>query len=128
MSHLWPDPAPPSNAIPYMHALCNRSYSLTRIPRTQDGTTKRSRRCLRGILHRGVDGGRHQERNKESFTVYERQSDDGERHSPLFSLPVGEVEGLTFPMKMVMFNNDLYGSREDVVAGDEDERVGYNQV
>lgn len=59
------------------------------------------------------------------FTVYERQSDDGPRHSPLFTLDVGEGE---FPSKMVLFNNDLYGSEDDLINEDEANKTGYNQV
>ena len=59
------------------------------------------------------------------FTVFERQSDDGPRHSPLFTLPVGEGE---FPSKMVLFNNDLYGSEDGLINQDEAETIGYNQV
>eukprot|EP00752_Nemacystus_decipiens_P016743 g14981.t1 len=58
------------------------------------------------------------------FTVFERQSDDGPRHSPLFTLPVGEGE---FPSKMVLFNNDLYGFEDDLIDEVEDETIGYNQ-
>lgn len=62
------------------------------------------------------------------FTVFERQSDDGPRHSPLFTLPVPVVEDVQFPSKMVLFNNDLYGSGDDLISEDQDELIGYNQV
>ena len=66
-------------------------------------------------------------KKKIKFTVYERQSDDGPRHSPLFTLPVGGEEG-EFPSKMVLFNNDLYGSENGLINEDQDDIIGYNQV
>lgn len=66
-------------------------------------------------------------KKRKMMTIFERQSPDGPRHSPLFSLPVGE-EGDDFPKKMVLFNNDLYGSKEGLLAEDPKERIGYNQV
>ncbi|CAN0127275.1 unnamed protein product [Ascophyllum nodosum] len=65
-------------------------------------------------------------KKKIKFTVYERQSDDGPRHSPLFTLPVGGEEG-EFPSKMVLFNNDLYGSENGLINEDQDDIIGYNQ-
>lgn len=62
------------------------------------------------------------------FTVFERQSDDGPRHSPLFTLPVPVEEDVQYPSKMVLFNNDLYGSEDDLIDEDQDELIGYNQV
>lgn len=59
------------------------------------------------------------------FTVFERQSDDGPRHSPLFTLPSGEGD---FPSKMVLFNNDLYAAEEDLINEVEAKKIGYNQV
>lgn len=61
----------------------------------------------------------------KKFTIFERQSDDGPRHSPLFTLPTGEGE---FPSKMVLFNNDLYGAARDLINEDEEKKIGYNQV
>lgn len=63
-----------------------------------------------------------------TMTVYERQSDDGPRHSPLFNLPVSDDETAEFPMKMVLFNNDLYSTEEGLLADDERGAVGYEQV
>lgn len=77
--------------------------------------------------------GGYKKRMKD-MTVFERQSDDGERHSPLLSL---EVEGdnheersedNVFPRKMVLFNNDLYGEEDDLVEERRDNQIGYNQV
>ena len=59
------------------------------------------------------------------FTIYERQTDEGPRHSPL--LPVGdEEEG--YPSRMVLFNNDLYVSETGLIEEDPHELIGYNQV
>ena len=74
-----------------------------------------------------VDASRKKRDTTIEFTVFERQSDDGPRHSPLFTLPVGGEE-LEFPSKMVLFNNDLYGSEDGLIDEDEDELIGYNQV
>lgn len=64
------------------------------------------------------------------MTVFERQSDGGPRHSPLFSLEVGGDSGgeKEFPSKMVLFNNDLYSAERDLLEEDEDNKIGYNQV
>lgn len=64
----------------------------------------------------------------EKFTIFERQSPDGPRHSPLFSLDVGGDEGTDYPSKMVFFNNDLYGSAAGLVEEDSEDIIGYNQV
>lgn len=63
----------------------------------------------------------------EKFTIFERQSPDGPRHSPLFSLDVGGDEGTDYPSKMVFFNNDLYGSAAGLVEEDSEDIIGYNQ-
>lgn len=70
------------------------------------------------------------EKKMKDMTVFERQSDDGPRHSPLFSLEVGgdsDVEN-NFPSKMVLFNNDLYRAERALLEEDEDQKIGYNQV
>lgn len=74
-----------------------------------------------------VDAYKKKREKTVEFTVFERQSDDGPRHSPLFTLPVGGEE-LEFPSKMVLFNNDLYGSEDDLINQDEADAIGYNQV
>ncbi|CAN0127203.1 unnamed protein product [Ascophyllum nodosum] len=58
------------------------------------------------------------------FTIYERQTDEGPRHSPL--LPVGEEEE-GYPSRMVLFNNGLYGSETGLIEEDPHELIGYNQ-
>lgn len=75
-----------------------------------------------------VDASRKKREKSIDFTVFERQSDDGPRHSPLFTLAVGGEEGVEYPSKMVLFNNDLYGSAEGLVIENQDEITGYNQV
>lgn len=74
-------------------------------------------------------GGGSRNRIKD-MTVYERQSDDGPRHSPLFSLEVGGDSDVQneFPSKMVLFNNDLYREEQDLLEENEDQKIGYNQV
>lgn len=74
-----------------------------------------------------ADASRKKRNKSTEFTIFERQSDDGPRHSPLFSLPVPEGD-VAFPSKMVLFNNDLYDAEDDLINEDEDETVGYNQV
>lgn len=74
-----------------------------------------------------VDASKKKREKTIEFTVFERQSDDGPRHSPLFTLPVGGEEG-DFPSKMVLFNNDLYGSEDELINQDQDDLIGYNQV
>lgn len=78
-------------------------------------------------------GGGRKKRMKD-MTVFERQSDDGLRHSPLFSLKIegdnneqgNEDDG--FPSKMVLFNNDLYGEEDDLFKERSDYQIGYSQV
>eukprot|EP00903_Cladosiphon_okamuranus_P008467 g8134.t1 len=75
-----------------------------------------------------VDASKNKRQKIIDFTVFERQSDDGPRHSPLFnaSLLMGGEDG-QFPSKMVFFNNDLYGSEDDLINQDQDAIIGYNQ-
>lgn len=73
--------------------------------------------------------GRKNGKATTDFTIFERQSDDGPRHSPLFTLPVqGEGEEVVFPSKMVLFNNDLYDSEDDLLNENQADTIGYNQV
>jgi len=72
-----------------------------------------------------VDASERSRQKIKKFTIFERQSDDGPRHSPLFTLPVGEGD---FPSKMVLFNNDLYGAEDDLINEDQGKKIGYNQV
>ncbi|CAN0415453.1 unnamed protein product [Ectocarpus sp. 12 AP-2014] len=74
-----------------------------------------------------VEASRKKHEESIEFTVFERQSDDGPRHSPLFTLPVPEAEDVEYPSKMVLFNNDLYGSEDDLIDEVQDELIGYNQ-
>lgn len=70
----------------------------------------------------------------KDMTVFERQSDDGPRHSPLFSLKVEgdnheqRSEDDRFPSKMVLFNNDLYGEEDDLFKERREYQIGYSQV
>lgn len=71
--------------------------------------------------------GRKKGRSMISFTIYELQSEDGPRHSPLFNLPVGGTPG-QFPQKMVLYNNDLFPTAESVAARYPEDVIGYDQV
>lgn len=82
--------------------------------------------CI-ATLSTTVDATR-KKRKSEKFTVFERISSQGARHSPLFALPVGGDEGMNYPSKMMFFNNDLYESDVTLVEEDPDYIVGYSQV
>lgn len=74
-----------------------------------------------------VDASKKKREENDKFTIFQRQSDYGFRHSPVFFLPVGGAEG-EFPSKMALFHNDLYGSENDLINQEEADIIGYNQV